>query len=548
MDDVPVIPGLDDDIGDAVEEGKFGAGYVGSEIKDCAPVDRKFERVELWEGKELPIYDGRGAGPCNLPPNKADLGPLDFFLLLFPMVLVECIVTQTNLYYVQLRKQGDKLEPLLTVREFFVWVGLHIKMVNQWSRNQDSYWDGSGSFDARVFMSRRRFYWIKQHLHFNDKTKKPPADSPDYDDVYPLRPVVDMLNATFRKYWKLSDFLSLDEMMVSFKGRNPLHRFIPRKPHPNGLKLHAVCDAVLFFCVAFLVDDNSSKTIPFIARTLFAGVVVPGMTVVTDRYYTCTGLVQLCLSRRIGLIGSTMTQRFLAKNVLTGWSGREGKARARGYFEVATNTTGDVACVCWKDKGVVRLTLTTSSTCRTTLVRRQSGMPSFLVRGPLAVKVFDAYFHGVDRNDQLRGNGYGLSLTFRAKKWTVKLFLGLLDVAFSNAWIIWRYLHPKEAKKHREWFTRLADDMLRFGETKVDEREMKVGAHRLRRLSGGAKRPMVRCPMCSTPKAAHRTTFGCPECQVGLHQGECAQRWHALTPEEQRSKRRRVRKLEFQNS
>jgi len=61
----------------------------------------------------------------------------------------------------------------------------------------------------------------------------------------------------------------------------------------------------------------------------------------------------------------------------------------------------------------------------------------------------DEYFHGVDRNDQLRGTGYGLALHFRAQKYTIKFFLGLLDVVLSNTWILWRNLHPKGREASR---------------------------------------------------------------------------------------------------
>ena len=85
--------------------------------------------------------------------------PLQFFLLLFPEVLLQLIVTQTNLYYLQ--SQPARMERLLSLEELYVWMGLHIKMMRHWSHDQDAYFLGRGAFNARVFMSRRRFYWIK---------------------------------------------------------------------------------------------------------------------------------------------------------------------------------------------------------------------------------------------------------------------------------------------------------------------------------------------------------------------------------------------------
>ena len=60
-------------------------------------------------------------------------------------------------------------------------------------------------------------------------------------------------------------------------------------------KLHAICDGVLYFCVALMVDDNVKHSIAEIAQRLFRNNVKPGVTVITDRYYTCKGLLQFCM-------------------------------------------------------------------------------------------------------------------------------------------------------------------------------------------------------------------------------------------------------------
>jgi hypothetical protein len=72
----------------------------------------------------------------------------------------------------------------VTVRELLVWVGLHIKMMRSWVGDVDAYWTPRGSFDASQHMSRRRFVWIKRHLHFNDK------------DVRPQRVLLTMIHCT----------------------------------------------------------------------------------------------------------------------------------------------------------------------------------------------------------------------------------------------------------------------------------------------------------------------------------------------------------------
>eukprot|EP00734_Pompholyxophrys_sp_LG126_P000368 Pompholyxophrys_sp_v1_NODE_139_length_1613_cov_10.258023.p1 type:complete len:159 gc:universal NODE_139_length_1613_cov_10.258023:961-485(-) len=50
-----------------------------------------------------------------------------------------------------------------------------------------------------------------------------------------------------RTSWRLGTNLSLDESMIPHQGRkNPHHLFVPRKPHPHGLKLYTLADSSRF--------------------------------------------------------------------------------------------------------------------------------------------------------------------------------------------------------------------------------------------------------------------------------------------------------------
>lgn len=146
---------------------------------------------------------------------------------------------------------------------------------------------------------------------------------------------------------------------------------------------------------------------------------------------------------------------------------------------------------------------------------------------------------------------YGLSLCFRAQKYTVKLFFGFLDIALSNAWILWRSLHPKETKFHRRWMTRLAEELVNFNplgeevyeqpldEVPLEERHLSVGLGLTKR--GFKRRRQVVCRYCSSKKNRRRTSYGCQKCNVGLCKGDCHRAWHRL-PMHDRLKAMGVRK------
>ena len=529
------------------------------EGEDIPEMDDTWTTTELWQGPWLPDYDDRKSGPRNLPKNHKEMSPLDFLLLLFPLYLLKFITIQTNLKALQ---EGQDPSAFMTLHEFCVYIGLHLLMMLNWSGTQDSYFVGKGAFDARKYMSRRRFYWIKRFLHFNDTKDKPKSGQPGYDPLFAVKPIIDTLNVTFKKYWRLFRYVSLDEMMIAFRGRNPFHRFIPRKPHPNGSKLHAIADAIAYYVVSFIVDGLSKMKIPEIAKALFNNTVVAGMTVITDRYYTCRGLVNYCMSRKIGFIGSCMSCRWMARKIFPLWTAAHSNKKERGDFETATNADRSVACVAWRDKGTVKLVATTGSTVRSRLKRRQKGRSPFNVTAPQIAEIFDNYYHGVDRNDQLRGPGYGLSLRFRAQKYTVKLFLGFLDIALSNAWILWRNVHPKDYKHHRQWMQRVAEDLIKYNplgdpvyvqplsEVPLADRHPNV---KLGFTRGGVKRRrQLLCQLCGSTAnngTRRRASSGCQRCNVVLHPW-CHAKWHRLaSPLRRKARVRRRRKaLDFDDT
>jgi len=58
-------------------------------------------------------------------------------------------------------------------------------------------------------------------------------------DVYKFQ---DIINVFFKKYWKLSDRVAIDETLAPCTARSPHHSFIPRKPYKNGIKFWGLVD------------------------------------------------------------------------------------------------------------------------------------------------------------------------------------------------------------------------------------------------------------------------------------------------------------------
>ncbi|CAG4958760.1 unnamed protein product [Colias eurytheme] len=85
----------------------------------------------------------------------------------------------------------------------------------------DLYWSSDPGFrveEIAATMPLRRFKNIMRCLHINDNSLTPEKSSPDYDKLYKIRPLINIINNGCQINAKNSSSQSIDESMVLFKG------------------------------------------------------------------------------------------------------------------------------------------------------------------------------------------------------------------------------------------------------------------------------------------------------------------------------------------
>jgi len=93
-------------------------------------------------------------------------------------------------------------------------------------------------------MARNRFRTILQYLRFDDRSarreKKDRGEFVPKDQ--PVQPFLNLFSANLRRLYVLSLYLTVDEMVVSFRGRCPFRIYMKSKPERYGIKIWAVVD------------------------------------------------------------------------------------------------------------------------------------------------------------------------------------------------------------------------------------------------------------------------------------------------------------------
>ena len=78
-------------------------------------------------------------------------------------------------------------------------------------------------------MPRNRLEKIQQYLHLNNCENELPRGHHEYDKLFKVRPLLEVISHTFRDEYKPSKFVSINEGMLKYKGRLGLKQYMPMK-------------------------------------------------------------------------------------------------------------------------------------------------------------------------------------------------------------------------------------------------------------------------------------------------------------------------------
>ncbi|XP_033756191.1 piggyBac transposable element-derived protein 4-like [Pecten maximus] len=160
---------------------------------------------------------------------------LEYFNLFLPQSFFETVANETNRYadQRQLVTGPDPRWRPTTANEIRAYIGMNIMMgVKQLPRIW-CYWSTDKRYyDAFIsgVMPKTRFLKLNQYIHLRDTAVIPGRDDPDYDPLFKVRPMLDMVSKKFRKAYKPGRDLSVDEAMIGFKGRIHFRQYMPAKP------------------------------------------------------------------------------------------------------------------------------------------------------------------------------------------------------------------------------------------------------------------------------------------------------------------------------
>ena len=181
-----------------------------------------------------------------------------------------------------------------------------------------SYWSTDPILSTPFFgatMSRTRFLQILRYLHFVNNSQAPEPDSPNFNKLYKIQPLLDLIIPRFRAVYKPERQLAVDETLLKFKGKIHFRQFIPIKPGRFGIMAFTLAESTSGYVLgskvytgkeANVVQKDLGKRAVMLLMEPFLD---KGYYVFMDNYYTSVGLFEELEGRKTLACGTATVAR-----------------------------------------------------------------------------------------------------------------------------------------------------------------------------------------------------------------------------------------------
>ncbi|KAL5467115.1 hypothetical protein EMCRGX_G031300 [Ephydatia muelleri] len=402
------------------------------------------------------------------------LQPVDIFCKLFNDQTMVSVVEETNRYGNQyLQSHSDYLKKHckaranqlkgkpITMEEMKKFMGLIITMGIVNMPSIQHYWCTSWPFSSSNFstvMSRDRFLLILKFLHLADNSKAVPKGERGYDILFKIRPLITSLVTSYQRSYTMNREVSVDESIISYKGRLSFLQYMPKKPNKWGMKAWVLAESDTGYTWNFILYTGKQEKRPagvplgtHVVTELLKKLHGKGYHVYFDNFYTSPYLCKLLLSTGFGSCGTLRLDR---KDVPKSFQ----KADV-ALGEVVHYKDGELMGLKWRDKRVVALLTTIHKEGTVTKQRRRKGATGGhqTVQKPLGIDQYNAYMGGVDKSDQLV-TYYGYNNFSR--KWWKRVYFHLLDVTLVNAYVLYYKTCEGKVLSHMDFRIEVAKGLI----------------------------------------------------------------------------------------
>lgn len=404
-----------------------------------------------------------------------------------------------------------------------------------------------------IALSRNRFDVIRRFLRFDDfetrmeRTRYEEDGEMVIDKVAPIRELISLFQTACKNCYYPGRNITVDEQLLGFKGQCSFNQNIRGKPAGTGIKFYIACDPMTGFVHMFDVysgkrgskpeKHHAEKVVLKLISTL-----KPGHLITVDNFFTSLSLLEALKQKGHALLGTLRANKREIPPKL-----KEGREKFSSIFLYKENAVL-ISYISKTKKNVLLLSseqiseisfsrrprrtrvlhaMQTAVSERTNVIlfnRAANGPVADFddQYKPFAILHYNKTKNGVDMFDRLVKQ---YTCNMPTRRWPVKVFLNLLDMACSNAYIA--YLIKSGLTKRsfpRETFlTELGKELMKeYVLQRLPNMDIIVknearfifslDEEAVESLPSLTNKIRKRCNLCPEKKTALKTSFCCDSC------------------------------------
>lgn len=361
--------------------------------------------------------------------------PMTAFCLFFDDGVVNMLVEYTNIFITLMvlpKFQNVSAAKITTVVEMRAFLGLllmsgvlrasHLNFNDLFSPE-----DITGDFFHSV-MSSQRFLFLLRCLRFDDVRSR--KERQKTDKLAAVRNFFEIIVGKCQSLFRPSEYVTIDEQLVGFRGNCNFRQYIPSKPNKYGIKIFALVDARNFYNVKMEIYPGKQPVGPFeqsntpedVVLRLIEPIHGTGRNLTVDNWYTSVPLAHRLLEdHQITLVGTLRKNKREIPVEFLPARQRPIKSSLFGF----TKTCTMVSYVPKKGKSVVLLSTLHNDAAIDVETREE--------RKPEILTLYNLTKGGVDVNDKLCAT---YNVGRRTKRWPMVIFFHLVNVCAVNSLVI----------------------------------------------------------------------------------------------------------------
>ncbi|CAK1598011.1 unnamed protein product [Parnassius mnemosyne] len=380
----------------------------------------------------------------RLPSNQNDLvtengpiSPLDAFQLIFDNQMIETILEWTNKKLEIVRETISPKEQYAFKETSQIELKGFLSLLlysAAFKSNHESVLslfatDGTGRPIFRVSMSKKRFLILLLVLRFDNFTDREARKI--IDPGCAVTEFLEMFNKNSQARYVPGANVTVDEMLLAFRGRCRFKMYIPSKPAKYGVKVQCLADSATFYVYNTYIytgkgsdsytlsEEDKKKPVPTQAvLRLCKSIFNTNRNITTDNWYSSIELSQKLKNKGLTTVGTLKKNKAVIPKEFLPAKNKELNSSLFGFTKDCTL----VRFVPKKNKAVILY----STMHHDSKINPESLKPEI-------IEYYNDTKSGVDSVDQ-KCSVYSCSR--RTRRWPMAVFFRILDMSAWNSYVI----------------------------------------------------------------------------------------------------------------